>query len=459
MDAGMTNSPTIIMVGGAFTTEDGTTVDSRQPMVADPRGQVVYRTLSRSHLWWEVVRSLAESIVKSKPGGYALVDGPRQVFDLASDGAIKSVSLAGFLAIGTPESNWYFPFEEFRAGTSFDDLYRGSGAVVDISQANRVGSAMLTHYGAVLRRNPAQVLIVPHTHYLQEFYGQVALAGQGEQAWAAYAAEHPREAPEASREPNPLDYTSAVPVQAEFKITGLIQSGAWQDPSDLEAARSLLQSRYDLTIGIWDLASNATLRATLLDVVEVLSAPPVEVAVPAAASARAKSKLDKEQATWEKWADRLKPIVELGWARRRGGGVSFSFALCEPVQGPRAALHLWLSLSKTHATIRVQCELQEVYLNEGLQRYLVARRPLFDGIATPTATDLEATTPAIWAAPGGTATEGVDWTARGRAIAECTPKWQVAFEDLVSECRRIGAVPQMERMLNRGRITFDPGPH
>jgi hypothetical protein len=452
----MTNKPTIIMVGGVFTTEDGTTLDSRQPMVGDPRGQVVYRTLSHSHLWWEVVRRLTDSVVKSKPGSYALVDGPRQVFDVASDGAIKRVSLADFLAVGTPESNWHFPFDESRAGKSYVDLYGGSGAVVDISQANKGGSDLLAHFRGLLRRNPGQVLIVPHTHYLQEFFGEVALAGQGELAWAAYAAQHPRDSPEAGRKLDPLDYTSAVPVQAEFKITGLIQDGAWQDPSDLEAARALLQARYDLKIGIWDLASNPTLRATLLDVVEVQPAPPVEVAVPAAASARAKSKLDKEQAIWKEWAVRLNPLTHVGWKRRRGGGISFSFALCEPVQGPRAALHLWLSLSKTQATVRVQCELQEVYMYEGLQRYLVARRPVFEWIAAPTATDLEATTPAIWVAVGGTATDGIDWAARGRDIADCTPKWRTAFEDLVFECRRIGAVPQMERMMNPGRITFNP---
>ena len=168
---------------------------------------------------------------------------------------------------------------------------------------------MLTHFGALLRRNPAAVLIVPDTHYLQESFDQFVL---GEQAWAAYADEHPQETPKASRKPDPLDYASAVPVQAEFKITGLIQEGAWQDPSDLEAARALLQYRYDLTIGIWDLASNPTLRATLLDVVEVRPAPPIEVAVPAAANARAKSKLDKEQATWEEWAARLNPLTQIG---------------------------------------------------------------------------------------------------------------------------------------------------
>jgi hypothetical protein len=119
---------------------------------------------------------------------------------------------------------------------------------------------------------------------------------------------------------------------------------------------------------------------------------------------------------------------------------------------------LWLALSKTQSTVRLQCELQEVYLNEGLQRYLVLRRRLFEDIAEPVACDLEATTPAIWVAPGGTASESVDWVSRGQAIAACTPKWQNAFTDLVAECRRIGAIPQMERMLNRGRIQFDPNP-
>ena len=103
---------TIIMVGGVFTTEDGATVDSRQSMAGDPTCQVVYRSLSRSHLWWETVRSIVHPIVKNAGGGYAIVDGPHQVFDLASDGRIKRVSLADLLAVGSPESHWRFPYDE-----------------------------------------------------------------------------------------------------------------------------------------------------------------------------------------------------------------------------------------------------------------------------------------------------------------------------------------------------------
>ena len=70
--------------------------------------------------------------------------------------------------------------------------------------------------------------------------------------------------------------------------------------------------------------------------------------------------------------------------------------------------------------------------------------------------DLEATTPAIWLGPGGTATEEVDWSARGQAIAESTSNWVSAFTDLVAECHRIEAIPTMERMIAQGRIRFNP---
>ena len=80
------------------------------------------------------------------------------------------------------------------------------------------------------------------------------------------------------RAPDPIAYTCPVPVQADFTVTGLVQNGEWQDPSDLEAARSLLQASDDLKIGIWDLVGNATLRRTLLEAVPSAPPPPIAVA-------------------------------------------------------------------------------------------------------------------------------------------------------------------------------------
>lgn len=71
-------------------------------------------------------------------------------------------------------------------------------------------------------------------------------------------------------------------------MTGLIKDGLWQDPSDLEAARALLQARFDLRIGIWDLASNPTLRKTLLDGQPSTPAPADPVPIPNAAAGRAR---------------------------------------------------------------------------------------------------------------------------------------------------------------------------
>ena len=214
---------TIILVGGVFTTEDDASVDSRQPMAGDSTCQVVYRSLSRSHQWWETVRSIVDPITKDTGGGYAIVDGPHQVFDLAGDGGIKRVSLADLLAVGSPQSHWRFPYDEHLDMEALREVYRGAAALVDISQAGKSGAAILSSFNARVRRNPSTVLVAPHTHALQEFFGQVRAGGTGERRPATYRDANRDERPRWGGEADRLDYTSSVPVHAEFKITGLIQ--------------------------------------------------------------------------------------------------------------------------------------------------------------------------------------------------------------------------------------------
>ena len=406
----------------------------------------------------ETVRSIVDPITKDTGGGYAIVDGPHQVFDLAGDGGIKRVSLADLLAVGSPQSHWRFPYDEHLDMEALREVYRGAAALVDISQAGKSGAAILASFNAHVRRNPSMVLVAPHTHALQEFFGQVAVAGQGEEAQTTYRDANRDERPRWGGEADPLDYTSSVPVHAEFKITGLIQDGAWQDPSDLEAARALLQARYDLTLGI----------GTWRRIRRLMHNPPRPLLSgprPGRGSGSGGGQCTGEVETRDRGgrlggvAAALQPIIDVGWMRRRGGGVSFAYILAEGealVQNPSPALSLWLALSKTQSTVRLQSRIQEVYMHEGLQQYLVARRELFEGIAAPFSCDLEATTPAIWLEPGGTATEEVDWSARGRAIAESTSQWVAAFSDLVAECHRIEAIPTMERMMAQGRIRFNP---
>ena len=90
------------------------------------------------------------------------------------------------------------------SGRSTED----AAALVDISQAGKSGAAVLSSFNARVRRNPAMVLVAPHTHALQEFFGQVALAGQGEEAQATYRDANRPDRPRWGGEPDPLDYTS-----------------------------------------------------------------------------------------------------------------------------------------------------------------------------------------------------------------------------------------------------------
>ena len=266
----------IILVGGVFTTEDGATVDRGSPWRATA---LVRSSTARCRGLTCGGRRCApcRPIAQDAGGGYALVDGPHQVFDLASDGGIKRVSLADLLAVGSSEAHWRFPYDERPNVASIRDVYGDAAALVDVAQAGKSGAEVLSSFSARVRWNPSLVLVVPHTHALGEFFGHVALAGQ-ERRPRPPTATPTVPATSLGREPDPLNYAASVPVHAQFKVTGLIKDGAWQDPSGLEAARELLQARYDLTLGIWDLAPNPTLRTTLLT--SLRSGPPLRSRFP-----------------------------------------------------------------------------------------------------------------------------------------------------------------------------------
>lgn len=76
------------------------------------------------------------------------------------------------------------------------------------------------------------------------------------------------------------DHADVVPIEAEFSVTGVVENGAWGDAAGFESARSLLETRYDLKLGLWDLVRNPVLRATVLESTPVLKPPKVKVAMP-----------------------------------------------------------------------------------------------------------------------------------------------------------------------------------
>jgi hypothetical protein len=73
----------------------------------------------------------------------------------------------------------------------------------------------------------------------------------------------PRYVPGTPRDP--ADCLRFPVLRAVCSVSGLLRAGQWEDAAGLEAARMLLLKRYDLKLGLWDLALNPVLRSTVLE--------------------------------------------------------------------------------------------------------------------------------------------------------------------------------------------------
>jgi hypothetical protein len=111
------------------------------------------------------------------------------------------------------------------------------------------------------------------------------------------AAPPPPYVPGAPRDPT--DFLRFPVARAESKVTGLLRAGKWEDAAGLEAARMLLLKRFDLKLGLWDLAVNSVLRSTVLDPLPVPRAPDDTVQAPTLAWTRAARKAEEATARRE----------------------------------------------------------------------------------------------------------------------------------------------------------------
>jgi len=482
---------TVILIGGPMAVDDGTTMDSRQAMSGDPRSQATHASLATSLLWWLSASSLVGPILESAGlTAFALVIGVRSVQEVLPDGTVKRTRLASFLTGGTtrvelirtgigqqlPEG--YEKAGEMRAWN--DDVY-GTVGVKRTSQGSRwvfldgneyylnlagraigptvivdtslslIGGTLSAHAFESLesRRlfDDETVLVLPHTYRtgaLMERYVEWVQAGRPKdhEPYVAAPTEWDPVAP-----PDPIRYTCPVPVRAQFEVTGLVQDGAWRDPSDLEAARSLLQARYDLKIGIWDLVGNPTLRRTLLATLPIREAPGETVEVPPGAAARARRRVAKkmddraaEKAALRSIYELLAPMREVGWEEVTPGGNLF-LPFTEPFHRwpedePFPLVRLELVISKRHCAVNAFTIL---YNQVSLGSYVNSRRATLEEIAAPEVCTLGGSGSGraeLWREAGGWG-DTVDWAARGTAIAGRSPRWAEIFRDLCDECRAI----------------------
>lgn len=474
-----------------MTVDDGSTLDSRQPLTGDPASQITHTSLATSLLWWSAASSLVNLILDcADDDPFALVIGNRSVVDLRQDGRLHRTRLRSLLSGGTTAvelirtsideplpagyeeatilRNWSghnmgtvgfkrgTPGKRWRFLNGNEYYLTQAGAhlratvIVDASGTVTSGDQVVAaRFEALEQRrlfDNDTVLVVPHTHRTEAIFrgyadwvraGRPADGGYQPTAISAWDPTAP---------PDPIRYTWPVPVQAEFGVTGLVQDGEWRDPSDLEAARTLLQARYDLKIGIWDLVGNATLRRTLLNAVPPGPTPVADATIPGAAAKRAASRVATNMAEREAEDQALRTIAThleclgaLGWVRGPGDRWSLQFPMTEavtrwPGSEPAALVQLALTVTKRHSEVDVSTTM---YNQVDLGPYVLAHRRVLEQIAAPDPCALDKRfSPTLWWAQGGWA-DNVDWDERARALSDRTLPWVKAFENLCKECHRI----------------------
>lgn len=537
--------PTIILVGGHMTADDGTRLDSRQPLDGDRRSEVMLRSLATSLLWWRTVSSLATPILDNAgPDAFALLmSTQRTMAELRHDGTIQRTRLNALLpggttttelirvlgneglpegyqqahtlldpydnhyigAIGvkhgTPRKRWRFLRGEYYLAYAVENINPAliidtTVAIFDgIMDSDRGMGASLRTHGAVGHRFRAleetrlfsndAVLVLPHTHMTETFldrYSEWVAAGRPsticeneDDSWlrSARALAH-SEGYDLDDAPDPMERTLPVPIEADFRITGLMENAQWRDASHLEASRALLQARYDLKIGIWDLAHNPTLRQTLLDPTPISAPPTATAPMPDAARQRAQASVDAtlarraaEQDTWTAILARLDPLVQQGWdpddkwGRKWHLRLPLTQALLDPYYSydhepiPLAQLHLTIGKRTNALSIKV---LRPNLV--GFDEYLHARHDVFEAIAghghyPHRKNEFHC----IWTDTVGWA-DDVDWDTWAAAMAKRTTRWveelapiREAYEHLYSDGRAtsgIAALPALWRRSDGG---------
>ena len=474
--------PTVILLGGPMTVEDGSSLDSRQPIKDDPQCRIMRTCLAGSMRWWLTVISLVQPLLRAAgDDAFCLIIGGRTLLELEADGSVRRTGLRSVVPGGLSR------VEIVRTGIEegLDPTYEPAGKMDPSWNGTSMGEIGLRHSeprrawrvldgnewylkqaGPTLR--PAVIidttegvlldrtfetlstrrlfdeqitLVLPHTQAAERYIRAYARATDPDQL-AAPAITPPPWDPDAP--PDPVRYTKLIPIETSFGVTGLVQCGQWKDPSDLEAARALLEARFDLQIGIWDLVGNATLRQTLLNTVPAVPPPADAAPIPAGAAKRATSHVAKKEAeaTTEKQTLRtitkhFAPLLKLGWEANHRVRWFLRLPLTElvsywPGADPFPLLQLEFVVRKR------QCSVTAFARNRpNIDDYVLTRRAILEQIAYPDDSPLAPSMrPVLWQAAGGWA-DDVDWDERAVALVNRTEPWDFLFEEFCNEARRI----------------------
>jgi hypothetical protein len=477
--------PTVILIGGRMTLEDGGELDSRQPVEGDPWSRVARMTMASSLLWWMTTSSLVEAILESAgPDAFALVDGPRLLAELRPDGNMRQRRLGSALTGGVSKlgigvsgpkgrlDSKYQPLVEnapmpgYRIGIDFVPGARWQllepcfpGLLAHVLPA--IGPAVIVDTGAVPYAMPyasfeaerlrgGMTLVLPHSNGGERHIRNVL---EWVRSGRPPNAEEQHE--EWSREGDARSWApireASIPIAVEFGVTGLYRDGDWRDPANLEAARAFVQTRFDLRIGIWDLAENPSLRTSLLEPTPVRPAPIEPASVPKGSTKRASEYVEAQHENEQKhdafrrsMKRPLTALEPLGWTspvEHEQGVVDvrvgpdnpyLRLPLTEPIRvGDDMRPLAWLSLGITKHATRISIDYTydlHVSIND-VRPYLDSKSSLLLEIAKPGKCKFRYAPLLLWEAKGGWG-DDIDWTSRVAELHEKTTRWLEVLADL-----------------------------
>jgi hypothetical protein len=489
--------PTIVLISGQLTLSNGSEVNSRQDATDDMTAYALHDALTGCAEWWSTVSSIVVPTLEDPEGGFAVIFSPRRsILHVTSDGEIHRRALRKFLrgtfgSVSVKRSTKgeslpadYRSLARLRSpkgadmgsvGVRFDDpIPRWS--IVDGTDfyfgivANRMSRIIVDATGAFLNftnggystfpneysgASQLQIVVMPDTVDVRDCIAD-HLAGKIPEP--PELPEHPAPDVPPTAPRDPADFLRIPVLRAACSVTGLLRAGQWEDAAGLEAARMLLLKRYDLKLGLWDLALNPVLRSTVLESLPVQPAPDEPVQPPASAWKRAGRKA--EDATARREAKQLKirranaalkqELEPVGWrldhdlfprARVEKYGPWLYLPLTEPIPVWKGELQplVALRIDVRASSIRLVAWhfLPSPYNELDIGAFIEERREDFESVVPLPPFPKALNEVPLWTASIGWNDTEAEWSSVAKEIAEHTKRWVEILVDFVASARKV----------------------
>jgi hypothetical protein len=450
-------------------------VDSRQSAADEKTARALQAALTSCAEWWLAVSSIVVPTLDECEGGFALIFGRRSIVCTTLDGETRRSGLGKLLrgAVGSVSvmrsginqslPTDYQTLARLRGlpegsdmgsiGVRFDDpmprwCFVDEGEYYLRLVTNRIGARVIIDTGglppcaesasytptiAIDYCAPSacpHLFVVPDTARMRFLIGD-PLTGPQRIPFsdaASYLPGAPRD---------PADFLRFPVARAECTVSGLLRAGKWEDAAGLEAARMLLLKRFDLKLGLWDLALNPVLRSTVLDSLPIQGVPEEEVQTPAFAwkqaertAEEATARRETEQRAVNKFnAAFQRQLASVGWILNDRG--SLYLPLTEPLwTGAKAESLVSLTMEVNKSSIHISV-FHRFYNDLDINDFIEKRREAFEAVAPlPRGTSV-----LLWTTKIGWGDADADWSTTVKSIADYTKHWVGLLGDFVRSCR------------------------